>query len=415
MSSEMELRPSVVCKALGRLFMHTIPKMAERELHPLKHNPSRFQIVYNVIDWFIHTPAAYDAIEDYYITSDNPVTVSTFLMFAWLAFTTTGVVGDAKCLRKISAALTQSMKDFARKDHELHTSHDLVNAQVSSKAAKVLVAMEGVPDTGVPNAVLAVPKRELEFKESITSYLVEVLRLMFMEGDRNSSDTLGETLKIFGEYTRGLERGYVVNMVDTDMKFLKDTLLEARTRAFAAESMAEVAEERVTALEKKLATQDKRMAAIEKKLATLTMVTTGTTPDVLSDRIRRLEIDAPKEFDGVNSRLKYLEASWASLASVLDARPPPPPPPPPSQSSLVQKMTSSDTSAIRRTLGGLATVQQEHGKILRKLVAEMEWILPQFRHQFCSQWNSLVTQWHMQQRINSAYVSPAEFTAIPSL
>ena len=78
-------------------------------------------------------------------------------------------------------------------------------------------------------------------------------------------------------------------------------------------------------------------------------------------------------------------------------------------------MTSSDTSAIRRTLGGLATVQQEHGKILRKLVAEMEWILPQFRHQFCSQWNSLVTQWHMQQRINSAYVSPAEFTAIPSL
>ena len=373
------------------------------------------QLNRNMVVWFNKTPPAYEALEAFYL-SCNPTKLPAFLMFLWIGAMSGGLASIDRT-RDIAEDLEDDLRTWmnhmAKSSPEQQKHHDKINRGVVEKMAarvldRMLVLDKGDLDlakgVGAVTIVAPIPPAEIGIQKDMVLIANYAIKTLMLEGNPEANRIALRDLRNFAagvvpcDSSSGSDTGSSSDTAveapgtPNDTEAYKKMAAEAIARAAGAEQIAEAAEQRTTTAEKKAAALEKRMAALENTMAAMNRKLAAAEHKAKMDSgvVSDLGAVVAVMADKVASVVKEM----VSAPRIIQLPPPPPPTPAPGS---------------RIMLSSLETTTKEHAGMLKKLVAEMGWIMPQFRMMFYERWNGVMAQWQLQQQFATAFVPTPEF------
>ena len=426
----------IASKALEHLINSVFVEWAGRTPDPSTHLTVLLrQLMRNLVVWFNKVPPAFEALEAYYLSCDA-TKLPAFLMFVWIGAMSGGLASMERT-RDIAEDLEDDlclwMNRMAKASADQQTHQDKINRGVVQKmAARVLDRLLVLDKADLAKGIDAVtvvapiPATETAIQKDIILIANYATKVLILAGNPETNRIALRNLRIFaaGSVSSSDSESDVEapGTPPTDSEALeaiegyKKLAAEALARAVGAEQIAEAAEQRVSAAEKKVAALEKRMASFEKTVAAMDKklaaadhraLKESSIVATLTDKVATVIKDVCTLRTPRTPRTPPVIQMTTSPQAPPPAPPPPPPPapaPPPPAPAPPPPPPPSNAA-----LSALQATSADHTATLKKLVAEMGWIMPQFRMMFFERWNGVMAQWQLQQQYATSHVPASEF------
>ena len=372
--------------ALTKFFKNMVGAWAPRTATEPFANILHHKLVRDMAVWFATSAAPFDALHSFYVSGDETSAV-TFLMFLSVA-TTTGGLGS----RDMACDVAEDL------DHELGLWMTRVRDSTPTKGAtteadlrmllgKACVRLADDADAGK------------DIQKGLALVVITAIRVMFITTECSS----------FSNSIRAL-RQFAAGPSPPPPKVSLE-VADAYARAMGAEQLADAAEKKAAAAEKRAVTADKKAIRLERRMGDMaaTLTTMAETAAAAEARVARLEARSPDaEVAKLEARVEVRMAARmeARLEVLMEAHMTPATP----VTQETPETPETPTAQLDIRVARLEARVAPADSVMARLQAEMGWLLPQFRLQFCQQWNGVMEMWNMQHRhLKNAYVPLPQF------
>ena len=399
--------------ALQKFFKNVVAPWANQPGAP-EPNMLRRKLVRNMAVWFAASPAPYRALHQFYVSGDDCAMV-TFIMFLSVA-TKTGGLGTDDLARDVAEDMDHEIGLWMARVRDAPASgsmEDDLRTLLRKSAARLLDdarRLDEEPPTDA-DGKRAFPEAEKDLQKGLALVACTAIRLAFLTGH---VDNFRDCLRALRQFSAGgvpspdrtteedveSAKTWAQGVVENALAGVRQPIAEALARASGAEQVAEDAEtmaveaqKRVVAAEKRVAKAEKRVADLERRVGEMRWGgDTVRESTITDDRVAPLELMAAN--DGLKDRVVRLEKVFADANGRMMDR--------------VAHMESAVRARVVQLESAGADVTELRASLAR-VQAEMGWLLPQFRMQFCHHWNGVMALWQMQHDMHTPYVPLPEF------
>ena len=416
----MACRIVTATDALKKFFKNVVAAWAtEKEAPSLPYvGVIQRQLVRNMAMWFAASPAPFDALYAFY-TSGDECTMVTFLMFLTVV-TKTGGLGTQEMARDVAEDLDHGIglwmtrvRDMPRAGTVDTTEEDLrhllrkASARLMDDARRLELADV---DAGTSVKKSALPDAEKGLQRDLALVATTAIRLAFMTGH---PDNFRDSIRALRQFAAGPSTPPTVDQAARVPDVFKNAMAgatkrvdDALARAAGAEQLADVAETKAAAAEKKAAAAEKKAVAAEKRVIHLER-RVGEMAQVFEAAVKALDSRAADHTIADDPAPERTATEQGAVLASLDARL--------ARQEAVEdgfkkRLAMVESTASYAGLSGLSEVPAA----VTRLQAEMGWLMPQFRLQFCRQWNGVMEMWQMQHELHTPFVPMPEFMPKPS-